>query len=81
MAGPFGQAPTFQEYLEWLRKTGNFYYTNGYIMGSEFTVIMDKNSKPIATSHIKWDARLTPIMVYRLDVKLNVDSPWPKTVT
>lgn len=80
MADPFQQAPTFGEYLNWMKENTTLVYKSGIIPPSEvFILIHDSDGIEIAKLPYSFEERLTPTMVWRIDTLLDVDSPFGKT--
>lgn len=82
MAHPFGQAPRFNDYLEWARLNQGCTYKSGIMKvdGTTETFILIEN--PANGKHtfefMTVEERLTPSVVAGLDRRLGLDSPFPK---
>jgi hypothetical protein len=80
MAGPFGQAPTFGEYLDWLKAKTDYDYKSGLVPPrDEFIWIHDSQGNKVVCLPIPESERLAPTTISRIDRLLDVDSPFPKT--
>ena len=79
MAGPFSKAPTFGEYLEWMRINTSFSYKCGIIPPSTtFILIHDENDIPYIHLLLTYDDQLIPPHVKRLDEVLGTNSSFFK---
>ena len=68
MAGLFGPAPTFGEYLEWLRKNTEYGYKSGLVPPSDtYIMIHDKDGVSIAEVFMPHNEHLVPTTIYELD--------------
>jgi len=79
VAAPFGQHPTFAQYLAWAQQqgcrvtTGYGYASNKRPYGVTKIVRVDGVVVIEATQH---DEYLTPTAIARLDRRLDLQSPW-----
>jgi hypothetical protein len=82
MSGPCGQAPTFADYLHWMRNNSNYSNRNGIVKPNHnFVTIIDADGDDVLVLFIDQREEMSPALIWQVDHWLGLNSRFRKNPT